>query len=59
VIAGPTNRMSLSQLMVFFKNRGNWHEAAVVGVTLMVLALAGAAVLTLFIRALGGGWRRR
>jgi putative spermidine/putrescine transport system permease protein len=59
VIAGPTNRMSLSQLMVFFKNRGDWHEAAVVGVTLMLLALAGAAVLTLFIRALGGGWRRR
>lgn len=56
VIAGPTNRMSLSQLMVFFKDRGDWHEAAVVGVTLMVLALAGATVLTVFMRLLA---RRR
>jgi putative spermidine/putrescine transport system permease protein len=56
VIAGPTNRMSLSQLMVFFKERGDWHEAAVVGVTLMLLALAGATVLTVFMRLLA---RRR
>ncbi len=59
VIAGPINRMSLSQLMVFFKDRGDWHAAAVVGVTLMVLALAGAAVLTLFIQLIGRGWPRR
>ncbi len=56
VIAGPTNRMSMSQLMVFFKDRGDWHEAAVVGVTLMILAIAGAAVLTAFLQLLG---RRR
>ena len=45
VIAGPTNRQSLSQLMTSFKDRGDWHSAAVVGVTLMVLALLGSAIL--------------
>ncbi len=45
VIAGPTNRQSLSQLMVSFKGRGDWHSAAVVGVTLMVVALVGSAIL--------------
>lgn len=44
VIAGPTNRQSLSQLMVFVKE-SSWHEAAVVAVTLMVLALAGSALI--------------
>ena len=50
LIAGPTNKQSLSQLMVSFKGRGDWHSSAVVGVTLMVLALAGAAILALLAR---------
>ncbi|WP_282045985.1 ABC transporter permease [Roseibium album] len=45
VIAGPTNRQSLSQLMVFFKDGGRWNDAAVVGVSLMVIAIAGSALL--------------
>lgn len=45
VIAGPTNRQSMSQLMVSFKGRGDWHSAAVVGVTLMIIALVGSAIL--------------
>ena len=44
-IAGPINRQSLSQLMVSYKGRGDWHSAAVVGVTMMVVAMAGAVVL--------------
>lgn len=50
VIAGPTNRQSLSQLMTMFKDRGDWHSAAVVGVTLMVLALLGSFVLAVISR---------
>ena len=50
VIAGPTNRQSLSQLMVFFKSSGRWHDAAVVGVSLMVIAIAGSALLALVTR---------
>lgn len=45
VITGPTNKQSLSQLMTSYKGRGDWNSAAVIGVTLMVLALAGSAVL--------------
>jgi len=45
VVAGPTNRQSLAQLMVGFRNRGDWHSAAVVGVALMILALVGSAIL--------------
>ena len=45
VIAGPTNRQSLSQLMVFFKDGGRWNDAAVVGVSLMVIAIAGSGLL--------------
>ncbi len=45
VIAGPTNRQSLAQLMVFFKDKGRWHDAAVVGVCLMLIAITGSAVL--------------
>ncbi|MBG6201747.1 putative spermidine/putrescine transport system permease protein [Labrenzia sp. EL_13] len=45
VIAGPTNRQSLSQLMVFFKDGGRWNDAAVVGVSLMVIAITGSALL--------------
>jgi putative spermidine/putrescine transport system permease protein len=50
VIAGPTNRQSMSQLMVFFKDRGDWHSAAVVGVTLMLLAMLGASALAFLAR---------
>lgn len=50
VIAGPTNRQSLAQLMTSFKDRGDWHSAAVVGVTLMVLALVGSAILAVVSR---------
>ncbi len=42
VIAGPTNRQSLAQLMVFFKSNGEWHDAAVVGTTMMGIAMLGA-----------------
>jgi len=45
VIAGPTNRQSLSQLMVFFKDGGRWNDAAVVGVSLMVIAIVGSGLL--------------
>ncbi|TPW27657.1 ABC transporter permease subunit [Martelella alba] len=44
-VVGPTNVQSLAQLMVFFKGRGDWHSAAVVGVSMMVLALAGSTLL--------------
>lgn len=44
-IAGPTNRQSLAQLMVNFKDRGDWHSAAVVGVSMMVIGLIGSALL--------------
>lgn len=45
VIAGPTNRQSMSQLMVSMKGRGDWHSAAVVGVALMALAMMGAVAM--------------
>ena len=45
VIAGPTNRQSLSQLMVFFKDGGRWNDAAVVGVSLMAIAIVGSGLL--------------
>jgi len=45
VIAGPTNRQSLSQLMVFFKSGGRWNDAAVVGVSLMIIAILGSGLL--------------
>nr|WP_319390489.1 ABC transporter permease [uncultured Cohaesibacter sp.] len=44
-IAGPINRQSLSQLMVSFKGRGDWNSAAVVGVSMIVIALVGSAIL--------------
>ncbi len=47
---GPTNVQSLAQLMVFFKGRGDWHSAAVVGVSLMALALIGSTVLAVAAR---------
>ncbi|AZV80944.1 ABC transporter permease (plasmid) [Parasedimentitalea marina] len=56
VIAGPTNRQSLAQFMVFFKDSGRWHDAAVVGVTLMGAALFGSALLAVAARfVLKGG----
>ena len=58
VIAGPTNRQSMSQLMVFFKDRGDWHSAAVVGVTLMGLALLGAYALAFLARLVMEGRSR-
>ena len=58
VIAGPTNRQSMSQLMVFFKDRGDWHSAAVVGVTLMGLAMLGASALAFVARLVMKGRSR-
>nr|WP_321443422.1 ABC transporter permease [uncultured Cohaesibacter sp.] len=49
-IAGPINRQSLSQLMVSFKGRGDWHSAAVVGVSMIVIALVGSAILAFLSR---------
>ncbi|MFV0384064.1 ABC transporter permease [Paracoccus sp. (in: a-proteobacteria)] len=45
VITGPTNKQSLSQLMTAYKGRGDWNSAAVIGVTLMIFAMLGSAVL--------------
>jgi putative spermidine/putrescine transport system permease protein len=52
VLAGPTNQRSMAQLMVYFKGLGRWHDAAVVGVTLMVVALICAGALALVARLL-------
>lgn len=54
VIAGPTNRQSLSQLMVFLSS-SSWHEAAVVGVTLMVVSLVGSLILAVVARVVMRG----
>ncbi len=51
-IAGPTNRQSLAQLMVSFKERGDWHSAAVVGVSMMLIALVGSAILAMIARVI-------
>ncbi len=59
VIAGPTNRQSLAQFMVFFKDSGRWHDAAVVGVTLMVVALFGSGLLAYVARIILKGGRIR
>lgn len=55
VIAGPTNRQSMAQLMVFYKERGDWHDAAVVGVSLMVIALVGSTLLAIAARVIMRG----
>ena len=47
---GPTNRQSMAQLMVSFKTRGDWHSAAVVGVSLMMIALVGSTILAVVSR---------
>ena len=55
---GPTNRQSMAQLMVSFKSRGDWHSAAVVGVSLMIIALLGSALLALLTRTVMRGGLR-
>jgi putative spermidine/putrescine transport system permease protein len=55
VIAGPNNRQSLAQLMNSYKDRGDWNSAAVVGVTLMILALIGSVVLAYVTRVIMRG----
>ena len=51
VTAGPTNVQSMAQYMVFLKDSfGRWNQAAVVGVSLMVLALCGSLVLAILSR---------
>ena len=52
---GPTNRQSMAQLMVSFKSRGDWHSAAVVGVSLMTIALLGSALLAFTSRVIMRG----
>lgn len=55
---GPTNRQSLAQYMDWFKQRARWNEAAVMGVTLMVLSLVGSIGLAAIARIMFRGWRR-
>ncbi|SNY91662.1 putative spermidine/putrescine transport system permease protein [Cohaesibacter sp. ES.047] len=57
-IAGPINRQSLSQLMVSYKGRGDWHSAAVVGVSMIVIALVGSAILAFVSRLVLKGGRK-
>ena len=45
-IAGPSNKYSLSQLMLYYKNNGRWHEAAGVGVTIMIISFLGAIFIS-------------
>ena len=54
---GPTNRQSLAQYMTFFKERARWNDAAVVGVTLMFLSLAGSVLLAALARLVFRGRR--
>ena len=49
-IAGPTNKYSLSQLMLYYKNNGRWHEAAGVGVTIMIISFMGAIFISYLTR---------
>jgi putative spermidine/putrescine transport system permease protein len=59
VTAGPTNIQSMAQYMVFLKDSfGRWNQAAVVGVTLMGLALVGSLLLAASARLLmrSGKW---
>lgn len=51
VTAGPTNVQSMAQYMVFLKQSfGRWNQAAVVGVSLMGLALVGSLSLAVIAR---------
>lgn len=52
---GPTNERSLAQYMTFMKDRGRWNDAAVVGVTLMILSFVGAILLAVVSRVLFRG----
>ena len=52
---GPTNERSLAQYMTFMKDRGRWNDAAVVGVTLMVLSFAGSILLAILSRLMFRG----
>ena len=49
-IAGPTNKYSLSQLMLYYKNNGRWHEAAGVGITIMIISFIGAIIISYLTR---------
>jgi putative spermidine/putrescine transport system permease protein len=51
-LAGPTNRFSLSQLMVEYRGRNKWNEAATVGVTLIILSFLGAIIVAFVIKKL-------
>lgn len=55
---GPINRQSLAQYMDFMKTRARWNDAAVIGVTLMVLSLVGALGIAGLARLIFGGVRR-
>lgn len=59
VTVGPTSVQSMAQHMVFLKDSfGRWNQAAVVGVSLMVLALLGSLTLAAISRFVlkGGKW---
>ena len=51
-LAGPRNTFSLSQLMVEYRGRSKWNEAATVGVTLIVLSFFGAVLVAFIINKL-------
>lgn len=55
---GPTNRQSMAQYMDWFKERARWNEAAVVGVTLMVLSFIGSIGLAALAQFLFRGRRK-
>ena len=59
VTAGPTNVQSMAQYMVFLTDSfGRWNQAAVVGVSLMGLALVGSIVLAVLTRVVLKGAQR-
>ena len=52
---GPTNRQSMAQYMNFFRERARWNDAAVVGVSLMVLSLLGSVLIAMVTRLIFRG----
>lgn len=59
VTVGPTNVQSMAQYMIFLKDSfGRWNQAAVVGVSLMGLALCGSLLLAVVARLMlrSGKW---
>lgn len=52
-VAGPTRENSLATLMVTYQgfNHNDWNAAAVVGVTLMALSLAGSILFAALVQA--------